>query len=129
MKGKLTTIIAGTILAVTGATLPASAIKAQQHTFDLPGTTSNTIGQQQAEVSFGKEQNILLAANNTKKKGAEHTSNKSPSNKEKHEKGQKAKKQQASNQQLQKAKGKDSKASKDSLRTNGSKSRGGTSKK
>lgn len=72
MKGKLTTIIVGTMLAVTGATLPVSA------------TVANTIGQQ--EIS-GQQQTLLLATKGNSVKGG-HTTGKSPSHKEKHEKGE-----------------------------------------
>ncbi len=78
MKGKLTAIIAGTMLAVTGATLPASAI------------VSSTIGQQQIGV---QQETVLLAVKgNTVKEGntvkGGHSTGKSPSNKGKHEKGE-----------------------------------------
>jgi len=83
MKGKLTAIIAGTMLAITGATLPASAI------------VSGTGGEQ--PLAGRQTETILLAANkkskppaakkdNTVKGG--HSTGKSPSNKAKHEKGE-----------------------------------------
>lgn len=74
MKIKFTTIVAGTILAitaVTGAILPASAI----------GT--NPVVQQ---TTNGKTPSLLLAA------GGKHTKNRSQSNKARHEAGEATKK-------------------------------------
>ena len=74
MKGKLTAIIAGTMLAITGATLPASAL------------VSSTVSQQPVN---GQTETLLLAANkkaNPVKGG--HSTGKSPSNREKHEAGE-----------------------------------------
>ena len=102
MKRKLTAILAGTMLAVIGAALPASS------------ASSNTIGQQQ----IGLQQETLLLA-----KGGEHTSKKSPSSLQKHQNGQATKKKQESTKKLHDAKQKNSHATKNSLRTNGSKKR------
>jgi hypothetical protein len=73
MKGKLSAIIAGTMLAVTGTTLPASAI------------VSSTVGQQQIGV---QQETLLLAANKGNSVKGGHSTGKSPSNKEKHQKGE-----------------------------------------
>ncbi|MBR8834405.1 MAG: hypothetical protein DSM106950_10315 [Stigonema ocellatum SAG 48.90 = DSM 106950] len=71
MKGKLSAIIAGTMLAVTGATLPASAI------------VSSTIGQQQIGV---QQETLLLAAKDNTVKGGH--SKITPTKKEKHQNGE-----------------------------------------
>lgn len=86
---------------------------------------AKTIENNYINQSVTKQTQTLLLAKGgkDKAKGAEHTSNKSPSNLEKHQNGQAAKKQQASNKKFNEAKGKNSHVSKDSLRTNGSKSR------
>jgi hypothetical protein len=75
MKSKIAIILAGTMLALTGATLPASA------------AVLNTNGQ---HLTSQKQSTLLLA----KKKGKEnavkggHSTGKSPSNQEKHQKGE-----------------------------------------
>jgi len=102
MKKLLSLLLIATIPAVIGAASPASY------------ALSNTMGQQQ----IGLQQETLLLA-----KGGEHTSNKSPSNLQKHQDGQAAKKKQQSTKEFHKAKQKNSHASKNSLRTNGSKKR------
>src|SRR5579883_616626 len=72
MKGNLTAYIAGTILAVIGSTLPASAI------------VTNTTSQQ---YPSREQQPLLLASGGDSVKGG-HSTGKSPSKKAKHEKGE-----------------------------------------
>lgn len=72
MKGKMAAILAGTMLAVTGAWGSASA------------TVLATIGQQ--EIG-GQQQTLLLAKKGSTVKGG-HSKEKSPSKKAKHEKGE-----------------------------------------
>ena len=72
MKGKLTAIIAGTMLAAIGATLPASAI------------LSSTVGQQQIDRQQGT---LLLAGKEGSVRGG-HSKGKSPSKEAKHQKGE-----------------------------------------
>lgn len=47
MKGKLTVIIAGTMLAVTGATLPALAFEGHVHTLNVAESGFNNPASQQ----------------------------------------------------------------------------------
>lgn len=75
MKRKMATaLIAGAMLAITGASLPASA------------TVSNTIDQN----LMGEQQSTLLLAKNKKghKVKGGHSTKKSPSKKQKHQKGE-----------------------------------------
>ena len=84
MRCKLTAIVAGTILAMTGAILPASA-NVVHETFD--NALLNKIGQPLAAVSGnGQQKTILLAVKGNEIKGG-HQTGKSPSNKQKHEQG------------------------------------------
>ncbi len=76
MKSKIAVILAGTMLAITGATLPASAI------------VSSTVSQ---EAINGQPETLLLAA------GGTHTNNARPSTSEKHQNGQAKKKQSQNN--------------------------------
>lgn len=74
MKRKMTALVTGAMLAITTASLPASA------------AVSNTIDQN----LMGEQQSTLLLAN--KKKGHKvkggHSTKKSPSKKQKHQKGE-----------------------------------------
>lgn len=84
MSGKLTAILAGTILAMTGAILPASA-NVVHESFD--NALLNKIGQPLTDVSgSGQQKTILLAVNGNEIKGG-HQTGKSPSNKQKHQQG------------------------------------------
>lgn len=99
MKGKQAAIIVSSILAVIGATLPASA------------TVSNMIAQQ---MSNQQETPLLAAkANKVNPPKGGHTTNQSPSNREKHEQGEARRKKDQENRDWQEYKKKKGRLAKD----------------
>ena len=70
MKGKLTAIIAGTMLAVTGATLPASAFEGHTHTLNVAESGFNSpISQQQNTILLASRRVGTRTTNNHPKTG------------------------------------------------------------
>lgn len=79
MKRQMTALIAGTMLAITDASLPASATVLNLNNQDLTG------GQQSTQLLAAKGGNSK-GKENTVKGG--HSTGKSPSNKQKHQQGE-----------------------------------------